>query len=259
MAKAVDAIDADIVQTGIEPDDELAIQEFVHRAIEAGAELILTTGGTGFAPRDRTPEAIEVLLDRRADNLLELARARCMSITPFTYLSRGIAGTIGSSLVITLPGSPKGATETLEAIKRAEEDVRAISAVFDEQTPGQGPELDPLIKLLMQMGKHVAAYAAGEGAGASEDAAEAAEEDAGGERPAGAGGGAVGAIRSPADVSNALDRIIDYYKRYEPSSPLPVLLMRAKRLVNADFMTIINDIAPRGLGDVNVVAGLEDD
>lgn len=149
--------------------------------------------------------------------------------------------------------------ETLEAIKRAEADVRAISAVFDEQTPGQGPELDPLIKLLMQMGKHVAAYAAGEGAGGPEDAAEAAEEDAGGERPMAGGGAAVGAIRSPADVSNALDRIIDYYKRYEPSSPLPILLMRAKRLVNADFMTIINDIAPRGLGDVNVVAGLEDD
>lgn len=149
--------------------------------------------------------------------------------------------------------------ETLEAIKRAEADVRAISAVFDEQTPGQGPELDPLIKLLAQMGKHLASYAEGEAGDAADDAAEAAEEAAGGPPQAAAGGGALGAIRSPADVSNALDRIIDYYKRYEPSSPLPILLTRAKRLVNADFMTIINDIAPRGLGDVNVVAGLEDE
>ncbi len=151
--------------------------------------------------------------------------------------------------------------DTLEAIKRAEEDVRAISAVFDEQTPGQGPELDGLIKLLSQMGKHVASYAAGEAGAGAEDTGDAVEGDAegGGPAPAGGGGGAVGAIRSPADVSNALDRIIDYYKRYEPSSPLPLLLVRAKRLVNADFMTIINDIAPRGLGDVNVAAGLDDD
>lgn len=149
--------------------------------------------------------------------------------------------------------------ETLEALKRAQEDVRAISAVFDEQTPGQGPELDPVIKLIGQMVQQVASYAGGEVAAEAEDAAEAAEEAAGGPAPAGAGGGAVGAIRSPADVSNALDRIIDYYKRYEPSSPLPLILMRAKRLVNADFMTIINDIAPQGLNDVNLVAGTEDE
>ena len=79
-------------------------------------DLILTTGGTGLSPRDITPEATAAVLDRRHPGLLELARLRCFSKTPRTFLSRGEAGTIGRSLVINLPGSPRGAIEMLEAM-----------------------------------------------------------------------------------------------------------------------------------------------
>jgi len=80
------------------------------------ADLILTTGGTGLAPRDVTPEAITPILDKPAPNLMELARSRCLETTPLAYLSRGVSGVIGRTLVIALPGSPAGAVEQLSAI-----------------------------------------------------------------------------------------------------------------------------------------------
>ncbi|UWQ65145.1 type VI secretion system protein TssA (plasmid) [Leisingera caerulea] len=158
--------------------------------------------------------------------------------------------------------------ERLSAIETAEENVRAISAVFDEQTPGQGPDLSGLIKLLQQIAKRIRAYGnvgAADGGAEEEDAAGggAAEEAGTAAAPAAAGGRAApaapGAINSPADVSNALDRIIGYYRRAEPSSPLPILLERAKRLVGADFLTIMNDMAPQGVDNVNLIGGIEDD
>lgn len=79
-------------------------------------DLILTTGGTGLAVRDITPEATLQILERRHDALLELVRARCLPITPLTYLSRGVAGTAGQTLILNLPGSPKGAREWIEAL-----------------------------------------------------------------------------------------------------------------------------------------------
>ncbi|MDZ4136484.1 MAG: type VI secretion system protein TssA, partial [Paracoccaceae bacterium] len=72
-------------------------------------------------------------------------------------------------------------------------------------------------------------------------------------------GGGSGAINTQNDVRNAIDRIISYYARQEPSSPLPILLERAKRLVGADFMTIIRDMAPDGRDNVKLIGGLGDD
>ncbi|MCV2864506.1 type VI secretion system protein TssA [Defluviimonas sp. WL0075] len=148
------------------------------------------------------------------------------------------------------------------AAEQAAENVKAISVRFDEMTPGQGPELDPLVRMMNQIVARLrnatgggGAEAAAEEEGATEDAAPAAAPRAG--QPAAAAGG--GAINSPNDVSNALDRIIAYYKRAEPSSPVPLLLVRAKRLVNADFMTIMKDMAPRGVENVNLIGGLDDD
>lgn len=153
----------------------------------------------------------------------------------------------------------------LAAVKTAEENVRAISAVFDEQTPGQGPDLSALIKLLQQISKRIATYAnlSTEDGADEDEAAEGGAED-GGAAAAPAGGGrpvpsAPGAINSPADVSNTLDRIISYYRRAEPSSPLPILLERAKRLVGADFLTIMNDMAPQGVENVHLIGGIDDD
>ena len=150
----------------------------------------------------------------------------------------------------------------LKAAQTALDDLKAISKVFDENTPGQGPELDPVIKLMGQIAKALGKYAGGDAAEPEEDGAESddgAPMALAGDAPARAGGGAVGAIRSPNDVANALDRIIEYYQRYEPSSPLPILLRRAKRLVNADFLTIIRDIAPNGIDNVNLVGGIDDE
>jgi molybdopterin adenylyltransferase len=79
-------------------------------------DLILTTGGTGLSPRDVTPEATIAVLERRHPGLLELARLRCFPKTPKAYLSRGEAGTLDRSLIINLPGAPRGAREFLEAL-----------------------------------------------------------------------------------------------------------------------------------------------
>ncbi|NIZ15733.1 type VI secretion system protein TssA [Phaeobacter sp. HF9A] len=152
--------------------------------------------------------------------------------------------------------------ERLAALETIESNIRAISAVFDEQTPGQGPELDPLLKLLRQMAQKMRSY----GSMGEETADAAAESEATGEEqtpvagaPSNRASGPAGAINSPTDVANTIDRIIAYYRREEPSSPVPLLLERAKRLVGADFLTIINDMAPRGLENVQLVGGLEED
>lgn len=150
----------------------------------------------------------------------------------------------------------------LAAVETAAENVRAISAVFDEQTPGQGPDLGALIKLLQQIAKRIRDYGDVETATDADEPE--AESDAEDMAPAAVSGGRVaaaapGAINSPADVSNALDRIISYYRRAEPSSPLPILLERCKRLVGADFLTIMNDMAPQGVDNVHLIGGIEED
>ena len=83
---------------------------------DAGVDLLVTTGGTGLAPRDVTPEAARGVLEREHPGLMELARLRCLERSPRAFLSRGVAGTIGRTLILTLPGSERGATETLSAL-----------------------------------------------------------------------------------------------------------------------------------------------
>ncbi len=138
--------------------------------------------------------------------------------------------------------------------------MKAVDAVFADKTPGQGPELDPAIKTLQQLAKRLSGYAGGD-APAAEGADGAEAATGGGAAPAAAApvAGAPGVINSPTDVSNAIDRIITYYERNEPSSPVPLMLQRAKRLVNADFLTIMKDMAPQGVDNVNLIGGIEDD
>lgn len=149
-----------------------------------------------------------------------------------------------------------------EAAKAAFEDVNAIDAVFLEKTPGFGPSLDPLQKML---GDIVAILAKETGADApAAEASGADAEDGSGPQLQTSGSGATavsapGQIASAADVAGALDSIIAYYKRNEPSSPLPILLTRARRLIGADFLTIMNDMAPLGVENVNLVGGIEED
>jgi molybdenum cofactor synthesis domain-containing protein len=83
---------------------------------ELAIDLVLSTGGTGLAPRDVTPEAARRVLEREHPGLMELARLRCLARSPMAFLSRGVAGTVGRTLILTLPGSVRGSTESLEAL-----------------------------------------------------------------------------------------------------------------------------------------------
>jgi molybdopterin adenylyltransferase len=103
------------VEQVLVPDDRVAIE---HALVEGAARhpLVLTTGGTGLTPRDVTPQATLAVIDYEVPGLAEAMRAAGRAQTPFADLSRGVAGVRGRSLIVNLPGSPRGALESLEAI-----------------------------------------------------------------------------------------------------------------------------------------------
>jgi molybdopterin adenylyltransferase len=99
------------------PDDRERIESHIRTlSDEKGVRLVVTTGGTGFGPRDVTPEATRAVIDRDAPGLAELMRRSGLERTPHAALSRGVAGVRGATLIVNLPGSPKGARESLEAV-----------------------------------------------------------------------------------------------------------------------------------------------
>lgn len=99
------------------PDEPAQIRRVLRLwADQLGLELILTNGGTGLAPRDHTPEATREVLDKEVPGLAELMRLEGLKKTPMAALSRGVAGVRGKSLIVNLPGSPKGAAESLSAL-----------------------------------------------------------------------------------------------------------------------------------------------
>jgi molybdenum cofactor synthesis domain-containing protein len=105
----------EIVHTRIVQDDSMQIQNaLVHLALEV--RFIVTTGGTGIAPRDVTPEATEAICDRLIDGVGERMRLEGAKKTPFAALSRGVCGVREKTLILNLPGSPGGAVESLEAV-----------------------------------------------------------------------------------------------------------------------------------------------
>lgn len=89
------------------------------RSLVGSAALVATTGGTGFAARDLTPEATRLVIEREAPGLAEAMRAVTFGVNPHGMLSRGVCGIAGSTLIVNLPGSVKGATESLQAIAPA--------------------------------------------------------------------------------------------------------------------------------------------
>ena len=101
----------------IVPDERLAIAgTLLTWSDEVGLDLVLTTGGTGFAPRDVTPEATRDVIEREAPGLAEAMRAASLAVTPHAMLSRAMAGIRGHTLIVNLPGSPKAVRENLETI-----------------------------------------------------------------------------------------------------------------------------------------------
>ena len=106
---------ATVVALEVVPDEMELIAAALRRHA-ARVQLIVTTGGTGLAARDVTPEATKLVCDRLIDGMAEQMRAEGLKQTPLAALSRGVCGTLGATLVVNLPGSPSGATSSLSAI-----------------------------------------------------------------------------------------------------------------------------------------------
>jgi molybdopterin adenylyltransferase len=117
LADLIRAQNWSVAKQAILPDDESAIRATLIEWADSGeVDVILTTGGTGFAPRDITPEATRAVIERDTPGLAELMRAESSRKTPHAMLSRAVAGIRGQTLIVNLPGNPKGALENLQTI-----------------------------------------------------------------------------------------------------------------------------------------------
>ena len=117
LADLIHAQNWSVTEQAILPDEESAIRAALTEWADSSRfDVILTTGGTGFALRDVTPEATRAVIQRDAPGLAETMRAESLKKTPHAMLSRAVAGIRGRTLIVNLPGSPKGATENLQTI-----------------------------------------------------------------------------------------------------------------------------------------------
>jgi molybdopterin adenylyltransferase len=115
VAEALERFHFQVVKREIVQDDSLRIQNLLV-LLTGEVPLVVTTGGTGIAPRDVTPEATRAVCDRLLDGVPERMRFQGVKKTPFAALSRGVCGVRGRALILNLPGSPAGAVESLEAV-----------------------------------------------------------------------------------------------------------------------------------------------
>jgi molybdopterin adenylyltransferase len=111
---------AEVVRAAVVPDEPDVIRATLAEWCDTdAADLILTTGGTGFAPRDVTPEATRAVIEREAPGLAEAMRQASLAVTPHAMLSRAVCGIRGRTLIVNLPGSPKAVVENLQTIAAA--------------------------------------------------------------------------------------------------------------------------------------------
>jgi molybdopterin adenylyltransferase len=116
MTEILRSLGIEIVATRLVPDEHDEIAGAIAELADGGANLVLTSGGTGLAPRDVTPEATRSVLDREAPGIAEAMRAETAKLQPLSWLSRGIAGTRATTLVVNLPGNPKAVRECLDVL-----------------------------------------------------------------------------------------------------------------------------------------------
>lgn len=117
LARLIHAENWSVTKEALLPDEESAIRTLLGEWADSGElDVILTTGGTGFALRDVTPEATRAVIEREAPGLAEAMRAASLKITPHAMLSRIVTGIRKRTLIVNLPGSPKGAVENLQVI-----------------------------------------------------------------------------------------------------------------------------------------------
>lgn len=115
VARVLKAHGLDATAPVLVPDERSAIEDAL-RTAAAQARLVITTGGTGIGPRDVTPEATRAICDRLLEGVSERMRAAGFSQTPYAALSRAVCGTVEQTLILNLPGSPRGAVTSLEAV-----------------------------------------------------------------------------------------------------------------------------------------------
>ncbi len=108
-----------VERTAIVPDDLEALKELLSELCSEGLNLVVTTGGTGLSPRDVTPEATLAVIDKEIPGMAEAMRAESLKVTPHAMISRAVCGMKGTTLLINLPGSPKGAAECLGVVMGA--------------------------------------------------------------------------------------------------------------------------------------------
>jgi molybdopterin adenylyltransferase len=116
VREMIEAAGGEVVRAGIVPDEQDEIRAALIAWSDEGLDLVLTTGGTGFSPRDWTPEATKSVIEREAAGLAEAMRRAGAEKTPTAILSRAVAGLRGGTLIVNLPGSEKAARESLAAI-----------------------------------------------------------------------------------------------------------------------------------------------
>ena len=115
VAQVLQKLRFEVAAREVVPDDSNQIQRLLTR-LAGEVRFVVTTGGTGIAPRDVTPEATQAVCDRLLDGIAERMRSEGSRKTPYAALSRGVCGVRGTSIILNVPGIPKGAVESLEAV-----------------------------------------------------------------------------------------------------------------------------------------------